>query len=192
MGSSRWMTLQPPRRLLLAVLFAAVAVVAAACGGSGTYGGSPSTTATPFPTTTSPSSPVTVSVAGNATLGQNILVGNNGRSVYLFEKDTSGKSSCSGSCASVWPPVTTLGKPQAGSGASASLIGTTVRSDGTTQVTYNGHPLYYYVGDKGAGQANGQGLKQFGALWYVVSPQGKAIPAGATPSGNGGYGGGGY
>jgi predicted lipoprotein with Yx(FWY)xxD motif len=180
------------RRVPLAVLIAAVALAAAACGSSSTSTSSPSGTASAGSTSSSPSSLATVSVAKNTTLGQGILVGSNGRTVYMFEKDTSGKSSCSGSCTAVWPPLTTVGKPQAGSGASASLIGTTVRSDGKTQVTYNGHPLYSYVSDNAAGQVNGQGLKQFGALWYVLSPQGNAISSGATPSGGGGYGGGGY
>lgn len=126
----------------------------------------------------------------NSMLGMKIITGPDGRSLYLFEKDTNGKSSCSGSCVTVWPPLTTSGKAQAGSGVSASMLGTTTRSDGKTQVTYNGHPLYYYASDSSAGQVNGQGLNQFGALWYAVSAQGKAIVSGGSSSG--GSGGGGY
>ncbi len=130
----------------------------------------------------------TVTEAGNPKLGR-ILVDAHGRTLYLFEKDTGGKSSCSGSCASVWPPLTTSGRPTPGTGVSDSALGTT-STGGNTQVTYYGHPLYYYVSDSGPGQAGGQGLTQFGALWYVLSPQGHAITNGASgSSGGGGYGG---
>ena len=104
-----------------------------------------------------------------------ILVDSQGRSLYLFEKDTGPKSTCSGACASAWPPFRTSGKPKAGSGVTASLLGTTTRSDGNDEVTYNGHPLYYYAGDQKAGDTNGQDLNQFGAPWYVVSPAGNKI-----------------
>jgi predicted lipoprotein with Yx(FWY)xxD motif len=99
----------------------------------------------------------------------------NGKVVYLWEKDTTTKSECDGACAQAWPPVTTSGAPQAGSGANASMLGTTKRADGTTQVTYNGHPLYYYAGDTNAGDTNGQGSHGFGAGWYVITPKGKKI-----------------
>jgi predicted lipoprotein with Yx(FWY)xxD motif len=104
--------------------------------------------------------------------------------LYLFEKDTGATSSCYGSCASVWPPLTTKGAPQAGPGVNASLLGTATRSDGTSEVTYNGHPLYFYVGDSSPGQTGGQGLNQFGALWFVVSPEGRAIKSGTHPQGS--------
>jgi predicted lipoprotein with Yx(FWY)xxD motif len=104
-----------------------------------------------------------------------ILVDSRGRSLYLFEKDTGSKSTCSGACASAWPPFRTNGTPKAGSGVTASLLGTTTRSDGNDEVTYNGHPLYYYAGDQKAGDTNGQDLNQFGAPWYVVSPAGNKI-----------------
>ncbi|MDQ6837027.1 MAG: hypothetical protein M3137_01455 [Actinomycetota bacterium] len=84
----------------------------------------------------------------------------------------------------------TNGKPQAGAGIAAPMLATTTRSDGKTQVTYNGHPLYYYAPDASAGQAGGQGLTQFGALWHVVSPQGSAIVSGGTSPGSGSSGGG--
>jgi predicted lipoprotein with Yx(FWY)xxD motif len=103
------------------------------------------------------------------------LVDSQGRTLYLFEKDKGMKSTCFGACASVWPPFTTSGKPQAGAGVSASLLGTTARSDGKPEVTYNGHPLYYYASDQKPGDTTGEGLDQFGAKWYVLSPSGKKI-----------------
>lgn len=127
-------------------------------------------------------------MASDPKLGK-ILVDANGRALYLFEKDTGGKSSCSGSCASVWPPLTASGKPAPGGGVSASALGTT-SNGGKTQVTYDGHPLYYYVSDSGPGQTSGQGLNQFGALWYVLSPQGQAIKSGGDGSGGGSSSGG--
>lgn len=111
------------------------------------------------------------------------LVDAGGRTLYLFAPDTTNKSTCNGPCATIWPPLTTTGAPQAGTGANASMLGTSARDDGTTQVTYNGHPLYYYVGDSSPGQTNGQGLNANGGLWWVVSPKGSAIGAGSgTPS----------
>jgi predicted lipoprotein with Yx(FWY)xxD motif len=103
------------------------------------------------------------------------LVDGKGRTLYLFEKDKTKKSRCSGSCAVAWPPLTTTGKPQAAGSAKASLLGTSKRSDGTTQVTYNGHPLYRFVQDKKAGDTKGEGVDAFGAEWYVLSPSGKKI-----------------
>jgi predicted lipoprotein with Yx(FWY)xxD motif len=104
-----------------------------------------------------------------------ILVDSRGRTLYLFKKDTGGKSRCSGSCAVNWPPLLATGRPVAGSGVKASKLGTTRRSDGMTQVVYNRHPLYRFVGDKKPGNTNGQGLTAFGARWFVVSPAGSQI-----------------
>ena len=118
-------------------------------------------------------SPASVDVR-DTSLGK-ILVDSQGRSLYLFKKDTGPKSTCYGSCAVASPPLTTGGTPKAGSGAKASLIGTTTRTDGKDEVTYNGHPLYYYAGDSAAGDTNGQDLNQFGAAWYVLSPAGNQI-----------------
>jgi predicted lipoprotein with Yx(FWY)xxD motif len=106
------------------------------------------------------------------------LVGTNGRTLYLFEKDKSKKSTCSGACATAWPPLLTRGKPKASGKAKASLLGTTKRSDGTTQVTYNGHPVYYFIQDKKAGDTKGEGVDGFGAEWYVLSTSGKKIEKG--------------
>ena len=103
------------------------------------------------------------------------LVDEDGKTLYLWEADKNGTSTCSGPCAAAWPPVTTSGPPQAGSGVDKSLLSTVKRSDGAEQVTYNGHPLYYYVGDTAAGMAKGQGSKDFGASWYVLNAKGSKI-----------------
>ena len=107
-----------------------------------------------------------------------ILVDGSGRTLYDFPPDTRGASTCYGACAALWPPLTTVGKPHAGSGVVASLLGTTKRSDGKVEVTYGGHPLYYYVADTKRGETTGQGLNQFGAPWWVISPAGKEIHRG--------------
>jgi predicted lipoprotein with Yx(FWY)xxD motif len=124
----------------------------------------------------------------NAGLG-NILVDSQGRTLYLFSRDSGTKSQCSGACAVNWPPLQASGKPTVGNGATASMISTTTRSDGTKQVTYNGHPLYRFAGDKQAGDTNGEGVNAFGGNWYAISPAGDQIspPAGSSGGGGGGY-----
>ena len=107
-----------------------------------------------------------------------ILVSSDGHTLYLFEKDKTPKSRCTGACTSAWPPLTTQGKPQAGSGVKASLLSASVRPDGTTQVVYAGHPLYHYDDDHAAGQTEGQGRKEFGAEWYVLSASGHKVEGG--------------
>jgi predicted lipoprotein with Yx(FWY)xxD motif len=151
-------------RRLLAPLIAVLAV--AACGGSASTG---SSSAPPTAVGTA-----TVSVATNAKLGQ-ILVDGNGRTLYLFEADKSSSSTCYGACATYWPPLLTGGAPMAGTGVKASLLGTTKRTDGTTEVTYAGHPLYYVVTDHNPGDATGQAINNFGAAWYVVGTDGNKI-----------------
>jgi len=116
-----------------------------------------------------------------------ILVNSSGHTLYLFGKDKNGKSSCSGMCASFWPPLITTGKPRAGTGAKASLLGTTKRADGRLQVTYNRHPLYTFAKDTKKGQTSGEGLDAFGAEWYAVSPAGARVEH--AGGGGGGYGG---
>jgi predicted lipoprotein with Yx(FWY)xxD motif len=121
-----------------------------------------------------PTKPATVKTRSNK-LGK-ILVDGRARTLYLFEKDKHGKSACSGQCAKFWPPLLTKGKPKAGTGAKSSLLGTTKRSDGTTQVTYNKHPLYTFLNDKNKpGSTKGEGLDAFGAEWYVLGANGKKI-----------------
>ncbi|GAA0654483.1 hypothetical protein GCM10010193_00810 [Kitasatospora atroaurantiaca] len=104
-----------------------------------------------------------------------ILVDSKGRTLYLFQADTSTTSTCNDACAAAWPPLTTTGAPVAGTGADAGLLGTTKRADGSTEVVYKGHPLYYYVGDAKPGDTNGQELNQFGAEWYVLNAAGDKV-----------------
>jgi predicted lipoprotein with Yx(FWY)xxD motif len=153
-----------------------LALVAAGCGSNGSGGG----TSTPTAKAAGRSS-ATVSVASTG-LGK-ILVDSEGHSLYLFAKDSGTKSACSGECAAAWPPLRASGKPTAGGGAEASLLGTTPRSDGQPQVTYNGHPLYGFGGDSSPGDTNGQGSNGFGAPWYVLSPGGSEVTTAASGSG---------
>jgi predicted lipoprotein with Yx(FWY)xxD motif len=134
-----------------------------------------------------------------------ILVNSKSHTLYLFEKDKSGKSSCYGACAVNWPPYLTTAKPTAGAGVKLSKLGTTKRRDGKLQVTYNRHPLYTFKYDTRAGATKGENVHAFGADWYAVSPKGVKVEpesssggsggGGATgptgPTGYGGYGGGG-
>jgi predicted lipoprotein with Yx(FWY)xxD motif len=121
------------------------------------------------------------------------LVDSRGRTLYLFQKDSGTTSACTGACAAAWPPLTVTGNATVGHGATASLIGTTSRSDGTQQVTYNGHPLYLFQGDHKAGATNGEGLNAFGGSWFALSPAGKQLSAkaasssGTSSSGSSGY-----
>jgi predicted lipoprotein with Yx(FWY)xxD motif len=127
-----------------------------------------------------PTKPATVKLRSTSKLGK-IVVNGTSQTLYLFEKDKHGKSSCSGACAQGWPPLLTKGKPKAGHGVKASLLGTTKRPDGTTQVTYGGHPLYRFVGDHNkVGATTGQGLDAFGAEWYVVGANGKKVEKGES------------
>src|SRR6478735_324603 len=107
-----------------------------------------------------------------------ILVDSKGITLYDFPPDKGTTSVCYGACAALWPPLITKGKPVAGPGVRASLLGTTKRKDGKLEVTYNGHPLYYFVSDRKPGQTIGQGLNQFGGPWWVLSPAGKEIHRG--------------
>ena len=126
---------------------------------------------------------------GKSSLGR-MLVTSRGRTLYLFEKDRNGRSSCTGTCATYWPPLLTTGKPHAGTGVRAGLLGTVRRSDGKLQVTYKRHPLYTFALDKRAGQTKGEGLDDFGAEWYAVSAAGSKLDDDAPAGGGGGYYGG--
>jgi predicted lipoprotein with Yx(FWY)xxD motif len=112
----------------------------------------------------------------NSRLGR-ILVDAGGRTLYLFQQDTSTVSTCDGACATSWPPLTTTGNPEGADCVSAAKLGTTKRTDGTTEVTYSGHPLYYYAGDAKPGDTTGQGLDLYGAECDVLSPAGEKIEA---------------
>jgi predicted lipoprotein with Yx(FWY)xxD motif len=103
-----------------------------------------------------------------------VLVDRTGRALYLFTRDRTPSSRCYGACAGAWPPFLTAGKPAPGAGAQGRLLGTTTRGDGSSQVTYAGHPLYYYVGDRHPGEVLCQGVEEFGGTWYVVTRRGSA------------------
>ncbi len=164
-----------------------LALGVAACGGDDD---SNATAATPASTTASPTTASQTSSSASATVDTTsagglgtILVDSQGDTLYVFDKDTGTQSTCSGACAQSWPPLRAAGKPTAGAGATASMLGTTPRSDGKPQVTYNGHPLYTFTADQAPGQTNGQGVSAFGAPWYVVSPSGDQITTqGSTSS----------
>jgi predicted lipoprotein with Yx(FWY)xxD motif len=161
------------RPLVALAALVAVGALAAACGGNGSGGGGIYGGGGPASTGGGPTGVATVT-ASSTKLGM-VLVDGSGRTLYLFEKDQPDQSACSGACAAAWPVDNSSGTPKAGSGVKASLLGTIKRSDNTTQVTYNHHPLYYYSGDSGAGQQNGQGLNAFGATWFVVAPAGSKV-----------------
>ncbi|MGN6724026.1 MAG: COG4315 family predicted lipoprotein [Marmoricola sp.] len=169
-----------------AMSVAAAALVLAGCGSSSN---------TPSSGASSGAGGDQETIATSSTSMGTFLTADGGRSIYLWEGDHGSMSSCSSACAAVWPPVTTKGAPKAGPGVNAALLGTTKRSDGTTQVTYKGHPLYYYTADTSKGQTNGEGNKGFGAEWYLVQPSGATLEhAGSSSSspspssGGGGYG----
>ena len=164
------MTRSRPITLLAgAALLPVTALALAGCGS----GGSSATAASQAPKPAAARQAPTVRVA-KTRLGK-ILVDSRGRTLYLFKKDSGTKSACFGACATAWPPLRTSGKPTVGSGAKASLVGTTRRSDGKRQVTYNGHPLYTFIMDRKAGDTNGEGFTAFGGRWFVVSPAGKQV-----------------
>jgi predicted lipoprotein with Yx(FWY)xxD motif len=178
----------------LALLAIAVVAIAAGCGSDDDTGAAPDTTTESGsgsgsgsgyygygapPATTAggggaaPSGPATVATASGE-LGEH-LVGPNGHTLYLFEKDTGSTSTCSSACARDWPPLLTEGAPMASGGVQAGMLGTTTRDDGTTQVTYGGHPMYSFAEDEAPGDTLGQDVDAFGAEWYVVAPTGEAI-----------------
>ena len=147
------------------------ALLAAACSSAAAAPAS-SAPAAGSPASASATGTVITTEAGSAGA---FLTSGSGRTVYLWAKDGTNMSACSGACAAAWPPVTATGKLTATGGAKASDLGTITRSDGTKQVTYDGHPLYYFVGDSAAGQTNGQGSDNFGAKWWLVGASGAEI-----------------
>jgi predicted lipoprotein with Yx(FWY)xxD motif len=167
---------RPITFLASAAVIPLAALAFAACGGGG------GATAAISSVKTSTAARVSTVRVASSSLGR-ILVNSQGRTLYLFKADSRNKSACSGACAMAWPPLLASGKPTAGHGASAALLGTIRRSDGTRQVTYKGHPLYLFVKDTKAGQTNGQGVVAFGAAWFALSPSGNQISS--KPSGHG-------
>ena len=152
----------------LAVLAIIVSACASATPVSPTETMAPAMPATSAPTMAMPSGPATVDVGQNASLGS-FLVDSNGMTLYLYTSDIPNTSTCTGACATNWPPLLTAGAPVAGTGVTASMLGTTTRSDGSTQVTYNGWPLYYYASDQATGDTAGENV---GNVWYVLTPAG--------------------
>ena len=176
-------------RPLVPAAAAAGIILLAGCGGGSSSSSSGSSGAAAAPTaaatmtssaTTSSASTGAASIASLATaknkLGT-ILVDSKGRTLYMWDADKGTTSTCYGACAKAWPPLLTTAKPVSGTGVTASLIGTTKRTDGKLEVTYGGHPLYYFVADAAPGQVTGQGSKGFGAAWWVLAPSGKVISA---------------
>jgi predicted lipoprotein with Yx(FWY)xxD motif len=149
---------------------AAAAVLAAACS-SGGSSSSPVGPASSAPTGGS----AATTVAVHTGKGKSFLTDGSGRALYLFASDSATKSTCFGTCATAWPPLTATTAPTAGMGAVAGDLGTIGRSGDAKQVTYAGHPLYYFAGDSAAGQTNGEGVNGFGAPWYLLTPSGQQI-----------------
>jgi predicted lipoprotein with Yx(FWY)xxD motif len=161
-----------------------VALAIAGCGGGGSTSSSSAasatTASTPAAAATTAASGTTAGIAtvsvAKSSLGSILVAGPKQRTVYLFAADKGPMSTCSGACAEVWPPVITSASPKAAGGANTADLGTITRSDGTKQVTYKGHPLYYYVGDgTSGGETSGQAISSFGAPWYVLTPSGSEV-----------------
>jgi predicted lipoprotein with Yx(FWY)xxD motif len=162
--------------LIAAAAAVAIVLVAAGCGtSSGGGGGGASYSVAPYRSISKTSAVSTTKIGVAKTSLGRILVDSKGRTLYLFEKDKNHHSACYGQCAAYWPPLLSHGKPLARPGVRRSLLGTTRRANGTTQVTYGGHPLYRYSGDTKPGQTTGEGLHFFGGGWDVVSPAGKKV-----------------
>jgi predicted lipoprotein with Yx(FWY)xxD motif len=184
-GSTQEVNLRHPLPLAAAAM--AVALLASGCGSSST-----SSTAATSASATSTTQTATTSAAASTSaatstaaavlistkhskLGTVLASGKKRLTVYLFEADKGSTSACNGECAKVWPPVTASGAVKALGSARAADLGTITRADGTKQVTYKGHPLYFYAKDDDDGDTYGQGSKSFGAEWYVLAPSGKKI-----------------
>jgi predicted lipoprotein with Yx(FWY)xxD motif len=167
---------RPIAFLTSAAVVPLAAMAVTACGG-GAAASPAAATSTPK---TSSGASATVAIA-NTNLGS-ILVDSSGRTLYLFKADSDTKSACAGACATAWPPLLATGKPAAGTGVTASKLGTITRSGGSRQVAYNGHPVYLYVGDKKPGYVNGEAVTAFGAAWFALTPSGTQISARPTSS----------
>ncbi|MBS1862664.1 MAG: hypothetical protein JSS68_13225 [Actinobacteria bacterium] len=191
------------RTSLVSALLALVGVIViAGCGGGGSTSSSSETSggegsATPAANKGGGGGEGTISTAEVSGLGK-VLVDSEGMTVYLYTPDEGSTSVCYGGCESAWPPVVAKGKPTAGEGAMSSALGTTKRKDGSMQVTYEGHPLYTFVGDKSPGEATGQEVE---GTWFVMNEAGAAVKGTASAGGEsepepakeesgGGYGGG--
>jgi predicted lipoprotein with Yx(FWY)xxD motif len=170
------------RMLLVLPAAAAAAAVVAACSSSGTSSGASSGTSSGGSSTTAAAAAVGLKTAKVG--GVTLLTNGQGFTLYTFAPDTSTTSNCNGTCAQNWPPVK---GPATASGVSGAFA-TIKRSDGSTQLTFHGHPLYTFVGDKSPGQASGNGINAFGGLWHEAPASGSAAPASTSSSGGGGSG----
>jgi predicted lipoprotein with Yx(FWY)xxD motif len=162
-------------RVLGFVAFGFAGVLLVGCGSSGSRGGRQVAAAPSASTTSIASARPAVAVKLMHTQYGSVLVDGNGRALYLFTRDRTPSSRCYGACAGNWPPFLTPGKPVAFTGSQGTLLGTTARAGGSTQVTYAGHPLYYYVGDHRPGEVLCQGVEEFGGTWYVLTRRGSAV-----------------
>ena len=167
------------RRLIAGALPFVVALLAG-CGSSSStpYAKSPATSATTATTSITTTASTPAKAAASVKLADNplgkLLVNGEGRTLYLFTKDTSSASNCSAACASTWPPLIASGTPALGTGLDTALFGTIVRTDGTNQVTFNGHPIYYYAKDANPGDTTGQ---KVGSVWFAIDAHGNPIGA---------------
>jgi predicted lipoprotein with Yx(FWY)xxD motif len=159
-----------------AALLAALTVALAACGGNDDEGSGTAAPAAPETTAAQEASGATVAVASSS-LGQ-ILVDAEGRTLYAFTKDKGDQSACSGECATNWPALT--GPATAGTGAQAALLSTSTQANGTSQVTYDGRPLYHFAGDAKPGDTNGQAV---GNVWFVLTANGELVQEKAAGGG---------
>jgi predicted lipoprotein with Yx(FWY)xxD motif len=164
---------------LIAMGAAAWALMLAGCGGdddedSGAAGAAATATSTTAEVgSAAPAGKGTTIQVSSSDYGQ-VLFDSEDQAIYLFDKEEGSTSECYGDCAAAWPPVLTKGEPQAGKGVDGSRLGTIKRNDGTTQVIYNGHPLYYYA-HEGPAQVLCQNVDEFGGLWLVVTPDGEPV-----------------
>jgi predicted lipoprotein with Yx(FWY)xxD motif len=175
----------PKRARLAAGVGGAVgaALLVAACSSGSSSAQAASSPAASSPAASAAGGSASASASGGTVIttatssGNTFLTDGSGRAVYLWAKDGKNMSACTGACAGAWPPVTATGTVTASGSATSSELGTITRSDGTKQVTYDGHPLYYFSGDSGAGTATGQGNDGFGAKWWLVAPSGSDVTA---------------
>jgi predicted lipoprotein with Yx(FWY)xxD motif len=165
------------KRLIPVALIVAVAVLILATTGGANKNHKAAQPAAPAAGGAAASAPKSAVELRSTPLGR-ILVDAKGRTLYLFEADKANMSNCSGACLSIWPALTSQWKPKAAGGALAAKVGTIAATGGRQQVTYAGHPLYYYAGDQKPGDTAGQGLNQFGAAWYVLAASGNKIDNG--------------
>jgi predicted lipoprotein with Yx(FWY)xxD motif len=158
----------------------ASALLATACSSAAAAPGSASASSAPAAGSSASAATTGTVITTQAGSAGAFLTNASGRTVYLWAKDGMNMSDCSGACAAAWPPVPATGTLTATGSAKASDLGTITRSDGTKQVTYDGHPLYYFVGDSSPDQTAGQGSAAFGAKWWLVAPSGAKITAADT------------